>query len=110
MKRRDLDLVAIIWDVDFGLVSLKQDRALCSTWGHEGCEVAEDILMLEIADEDFKLLHDDPKDPDAYINWAIWENVPALLKHPRFPLLRRNREHRAVEREWARRNEGKAAQ
>ena len=90
--RADIDLVAVIWGDDQGVVSLKHQQWLFYNWGrssgHHVNTEAELIVEVGIEDRDFELLG------VGRSGTSNWGEVVELLTHPRFPLLKRINEGR----------------
>ena len=97
MKRKDIDLVHVIWGPDDqGIVSLKQNKWLMYVWGNlSGHHAAIPTACIE--DADFRLIMKPVEDdPDCFE--ATWDDVAGLLNHPRFPLMERVVNAEAVHR------------
>jgi hypothetical protein len=88
MKRKDIDMVHVIWEPDYqGVVSLKQNKWIIYAWGKFGGRHAA-IPTVCIEDSDFRLIMKPVEDnPDRFE--ASWNDVTWLLNHPRFPLMKR---------------------
>ncbi len=88
-RRQEIDLVHVIWgEDDQGVVSLKQGKWLVYVWGRRWGGHHSVIPTVGIQDSDFALIMDPmPDDPTCFE--ATWDDVPKLLAHPRFPLLKR---------------------
>jgi hypothetical protein len=86
-KRQHIDLVHVCWGSDQGVVSLKQGTCLFYAWGSFDGNHST-VPTVEISDEDFRLVMEPVEgDPDCFE--ATWDDVPKLLNHRRFALMRR---------------------
>ena len=86
-RREDIDLVAVLWGEDQGVVSLKHRQWLFYNWGRlSGHHVNTDtglIVAADIDDADFELLGKGRSET------SNWDEVVELLTHPKFPLMQR---------------------
>jgi hypothetical protein len=87
-KRSEIDLVHVSWGPDDqGVVSLKQGKTLFYAWGRFAGDHSA-IPTVSIFDQDFRLIMEPVEDdPDCFE--ATWDDVPKVLKHRRFPLMKR---------------------
>ena len=87
LKRKDVDLVHVIWESDQGVVSLNQGKTLFYVWGRISGHHST-IPTVDITDDDFRIIMK-PVEDDPGCFEATWDDVPNLLNHRRFPLMRR---------------------
>jgi hypothetical protein len=88
LKRREVDLVHVIWGPDDqGVVSIKHGW-LFYTWAKQFGGHHSLLPTVCIQGSDFALIMDPvPDDPDCFE--ATWDDVRRLLRHPKFPLMQR---------------------
>lgn len=87
MQRHNLDLIHVIWDDDHGIVSLKNNTVVCYAYGDfDGSHSS--VPTVEITDADFALIME-PDPADSTWFEVFWDDVPRLLNHPSFYLMKR---------------------
>ncbi len=86
MKRQEIDLVHVVWDDDQGIVSLKNNKVIFYCWSSRWGGHHSFVPTVGIEDADFKLLM--PPTAEGVCE-ATWDDVPRLLHHPHFPLMKR---------------------
>ncbi len=86
MKRKDIDLVHVIWGDDQGVVSLKNNSIVMYCFAKHWGGHHSFVPTIALEDKDFALIMDPVEDdPDCFE--ATWDDVPMLLNHPKFPLM-----------------------